>query len=473
MNRKRHRSIRSAPHKTTQPQDWRTYQTSLKRSSQYKRVFRSSLKYVSYALLAIGGIYAVLGGVMGVACHYRPDGDKIAVGTGDPGKKDHLKSMSKGQVKHLLAEHPFTNLIQKTFGLTHEGRNLKVETSLDIPLQSFLLSRLYTATSRHIAIIAMTPQTGRVKAMVSFDKNDAENNLCTENNFPAASVFKIVTAAAAIEKHNFKPNTVMRYNGKKYTLYKSQLKEKRNKWTRKITLKDSFAQSVNPVFGKLGALYLHKSDLLSYANAFGFNHDIDFEIPLPPSSMTISDDPYQWAEIASGFNRETRISPLHGALMASAVINDGRLIEPTIVDRIKDDNGSTLYQGKPTVVRQAINPGGAEAIHRLMTETIKSGTGRKVFRGYRRDKVLSRLDIGGKTGSIDNDSHDVRYDWFVGYAEEKNGTEKIVLSVVVGHEKYIGTRAAAYAKMAIKHYFKDYFAGIAEKHAKDKGKAKG
>jgi len=405
------------------------------------------------------GIYAVLGGVIGVACHNRPQDTTDA-----NGNRLAITPFDKHRIQSLLGDHRFTNLKEKKFGLIHEGKHLQVETSLEMPLQNFLFSRLNTTTSRHIAIIAMEPRTGRVLAMVSFDKEDATNNLCLNSHFPAASIFKVVTAAAAIEKHHFKPNTVMTYNGKKYTLYKSQLKEKKNKWTRKITLKDSFAQSVNPVFGKLGALHLKRSDLMAYADAFGFNRQIDFEIPLPPSSIIITDDPYQRAEIASGFNRITRISPLHGALMASAIVNSGRLIEPTIVDRIKNEKGDTIYRGKAVTVQQAIKPAGAETITGLMTETIKSGTSRKIFRGYKRDKILSRLNIGGKTGSIDNDNHDVRYDWFVGFAEEKNGSEKIVFSIVVGHEKYIGIRAAAYAKMAMKHYFKNHFAGITKKN---------
>jgi cell division protein FtsI/penicillin-binding protein 2 len=71
--------------------------------------------------------------------------------------------------------------------------------------------------------------------------------------------------------------------------------------------------------------------------------------------------------------------------------------------------------------------------------------------------VLSRLKLGGKTGSISNRSQDTRFDWFVGFATEKKGTEKIVVSVMVGHEEYIGIRAGQYARMVIEHYFKDYF----------------
>ena len=93
----------------------------------------------------------------------------------------------------------------------------------------------------------------------------------------------------------------------------------------------------------------------------------------------------------------------------------------------------------------------------LMTATISAGTAKKPFRGHRRSKVLSRLTLGGKTGSIYNRAHDARFDWYVGFATEKKGNEKMVISVMVAHEEYIGTRAGEYARMAIERYFKDYF----------------
>lgn len=93
-----------------------------------------------------------------------------------------------------------------------------------------------------------------------------------------------------------------------------------------------------------------------------------------------------------------------------------------------------------------------------MRASVRSGTCSKIFRGYRTDHILSKLNIGGKTGSIDTKKHDGRYDWFVGFAEEKEGTGKLVVSVIVTHEKYIGIRASQYARMAIKQYFRDYFA---------------
>jgi hypothetical protein len=93
-----------------------------------------------------------------------------------------------------------------------------------------------------------------------------------------------------------------------------------------------------------------------------------------------------------------------------------------------------------------------------MASTITDGTGRKSFQGFLKDPVLAQLNIGGKTGSIDNKGHNVRFDWFVGFAEEKNGQQKLSLCVLVGHEKYIGTKAGYYARMMMKRYFKNQFA---------------
>jgi cell division protein FtsI/penicillin-binding protein 2 len=367
------------------------------------------------------------------------------------------KLIDKSQVRDLLKSLSFVNLKHKSFDFFSDGHKFRIDTSLDINLQKFLIKKLDLDTSRYIGIVCMDPVTGTVLSMVGFDKTDPSNNPCVDSRFPAASVFKIVTASAVVEKCGFQPGSKLSYNGRKHTLYKSQLKDRRNRYTNRITFRDSFAQSVNPVFGKIGAHYLGKNTLEKYAEAFDFNKDIDFEIEIAPSFVNLSDEPYQWAEVACGFNNKTKISPLHGAMMASAIINQGSIMEPTVVDQIMNEKGEIIYRNRLVTINQAITPKASNVLNQLMATTIRSGTGKKAFRGYRKDKILSKLNIGGKTGSIDNKSHDARYDWFVGFAEQKDGPQKIAVSVIVAHEKYIGRRASYYARIAIKKYFLHYF----------------
>ena len=451
---------------------WKTYQARLNRTKRIKRRALSILKYAGYFSVFLFVIYLsiVWSGAWfgGIACHYRQR-NKAVLNDKTSLSENNDHTLAKKDVQTLLDRKSFINIKDESFSFDLNGKNCYIDTSIDISLQNFILKKMNVSTSRYIGIVVMDPSTGRVLSMTGFDKKDSKGNPCINDRFPAASIFKIITAAAAIEKCGFNSNSRFSYNGKKHTLYKSQLKERKNRYTNYVTLKKSFAQSINPVFGKIGALYLGKSALEKYAAAFGFNQHIDFEIPFLPSRFSISDQPYQWAEIASGFNKDTVISPLHGALMASVIINQGRLIEPTIIDKIIDDKGKILYQSRMTLVDKAIKPNTSRILTNMMTATIKSGTGRKVFRGYRKDRVLSRLNIGGKTGSIDNRTHDVRYDWFVGFAKERNGPKEIVASIVVAHEKYIGTKACQYARIIFKRYFKDYFAKNSVTMTHDKG----
>jgi cell division protein FtsI/penicillin-binding protein 2 len=362
--------------------------------------------------------------------------------------------LSKADVQDLLADRPLSDLVAKRFDVRWGDQKLSIEPSIDETLQHYLHERLYERTSRYIAIVVMEAASGRILALVGYDQRDPAGNPCLDAHFPAASIFKIVTAGAAMEHCNLSSRSTLTYNGAKHTLYKSQLKDINNRYTHKTTLAASFAQSVNPVFGKLGSHCLGQQALEQYAAAFGFNRAIPFELPLPPSQAPVTDDAYQWAEVASGFNRQTVISPLHGALLAAVVPNAGMLLEPTIVDRITGPQGRVLYRSGPKQEARAVTPETALELERLMRETVSRGTARKIFRNRAKDRVLSQLVIGGKTGSIDNKAHDARYDWFVGFARHNASQTAIAVSVVVAHEKYIGRRAGEYARLAIQEYFR-------------------
>jgi cell division protein FtsI/penicillin-binding protein 2 len=366
--------------------------------------------------------------------------------------------ISKKDVQILLHNLSINDLAESKIKLPFKSQQILVETSLDPDLQQHLITSMDRKNSRYIGIVVMQASTGRILAMAGFNKINPENNPCFQRTFPAASIFKIVTAAAAVDHCGYTAQTPMRFNGYKHTLYRNQLKERSNRYTNTLSFKDAFAQSVNPIFGKLGTVYLGKSVLEEYAIAFGFNQPIQFELPVAPSTLHIKDKPYNWAEVASGFNNDTAISPVHGAMMASAVLNDGRMVTPTLVDRIEDQEGRLLYQGRHSWRGRAMTSKASKVLANLMETTVRSGTGRKAFRHHRRHNVLSKLRIGGKTGNIFNRAHDARFDWFVGFAEEKSGHGRLVFAALVAHEEYIGIRATQYARMAMTHYFKGHIA---------------
>ncbi len=376
-----------------------------------------------------------------------------------PPPRDSANELIRKKDVHIFLDGAkMVNVTTAPVTVQFDGKPYRVETSLDLKLQQYLLKRMDRENSRYIGIVAMAPDTGRVLAMAGFNKINPDKDPCLLAEYPAASIFKIITAAAAVEEKGYSATSRFTFNGYKHTLYKRQLTDKTNRYTNTISFRNAFAQSVNPVFGKIGALYMAPGALQEYGEAFAFNRNVNFELSWPVSRLIEKDESYRRAEIASGFNRQTTISPLHGAVIVSAVLNGGKPVEPTLVDRIVNDDGETVYRTEANFLPPAVSSKTADVLEQLMVATVSSGTASKPFRGRRRNKVLSKLRLGGKTGSIFNRKHDARFDWFVGFAEEKKGDEKMVVSVMVAHEEYIGTRATQYARWAIEHHFKDYFA---------------
>jgi len=249
-------------HKILKKPDWRDYQARLKRSVLINTLSKKFIKYFFFLIITLISFYLISGKLGETAFNYSQKDYNRA-------SKEQISSrklVDKNDVRALLNSQVFVNLKDKSFDLVVDGHKLIVSTSLDPSLQNYLQKKIDKSTSRYVGIVAMDPSTGRILSMVSFDKTDPSNNPCIDSAFPAASIFKIVTAAAAIEKCGFNLNSKFSYNGGKYTLYKSQLKNKTNKYTNRITLKDSFAQSVNPVFGKIGEHHLGKNNLEELKN---------------------------------------------------------------------------------------------------------------------------------------------------------------------------------------------------------------
>ena len=442
-----------------QRMSWREYQQSLNRTKNYQRRVRRLFILFGILVFSSAAVYSACSLLL-----------QNGLNTGAPPEKQTISNPSsdhpvnapshpdKTDIRNMLAQTKLLNLTEERLDLNSNGQRYRLETSLDPRLQHALIKRFDKVNSRYIGIVAMDPNSGRILAFAGFNKTEEKLNPCTTNKFPAASIFKIVTAAAVAEKYGYTGDTLLKFNGYKHTLYKNQLKESDNRYTNRISFRNSFAQSVNPVFGKLGSLRLGKDALEQFGALFGFNHQFNSDMEISPSHLSVSEEIYHHAEIASGFNRDTTISPVHAAMMVSSALNGGHLIEATIVDRVVNASGDMIYQGAKSVTRPIITGETAAIIHGLMESTVKVGTARKAFRGYRRDKVLKRLIIGGKTGSIFNRAHDARFDWFVGFAEAKNLSEKLVISAVVAHEEYIGRRAAEYARLAFSTYFENYFA---------------
>ena len=346
-----------------------------------------------------------------------------------------------------------------------EDRQVHVEYSLDPRLQSEAEKLLKSYHPDYGAVVIMDALTGRVKAMVSFQKSDAAApHLALRGTFPAASVFKIVTATAALDKYHISPDSVILFNGANYTLYRKNVMEtKRNRWTREMTIREAFARSINTVFGRLTLERLQPQDLKDYAVRFGFNQKIDSDLPFDPGFTEIPDEKaFHLAEMASGYNKITRMSPLQGAMIAASVAAGGKMPVPTIVDRVVDEKGVELYKSEPVTAAVTMTPEGAERLKEMMESTITKGTGRKSFRSLVKDRKFRELELGGKTGSLTGDNPRGKVDWFVGYAIGGPEDRLALAAITVNVQKWT-VKSSFLAQSLFQKHFKDQFS---ERNAK-------
>lgn len=386
--------------------------------------------------------------------------------------------LGSGAIRHLI-RHPMLTKDRLAGLLTSKDTFHRFPTDLDVPmegqekplrvhveytyepkLQAEMEGLFKSYGPDYGAFVAMDAKTGRVLSLVSFTrKPNVTDNLALRATFPSASVFKVVTAAAAIESRNYSANTVIPFNGQNHTLYRGNiLKTNITRWTRYTTLKDAFAKSINTVFGKIGAFSVGPESLRQYADRFGFNRRIASDLPLQPSQAVIPDDAWGLAESASGFTRENTMSPLQGALIASAVVNDGAMMEPYIVRSVttqgEQGEAIALYEAQARAVGRAVDVATANEIRSLMRETVVRGTSRGSFKRFFRGE-LKDLEVGGKTGSLTGKSPKGKYDWFVGYAQDPDGKNRLAVAALTVHERLWRVKSSYLARRAMETYFKD------------------
>lgn len=334
---------------------------------------------------------------------------------------------------------------------------LKVNYTLDEELQkeSDMLLKRYKPD--YAAIFMMDAKTGQVLAMSSFEKGNQTQgtNLNLRATFPAASVFKVITAAAAVDKAGISPEHRIGYNGGNYTLYKKNvLSDKVNRWTRFITLKEAFARSINTAFGRLSLENLEPKDISEYAERFMFNQIIPSDFQVETSQATVpAEKGFELTEVASGYNRFNTLSPVHGAMIAASIINDGKMIVPYLVDSLENSNNEKVYQAQVLERGQILRPESAEKVRQMMEQTVLTGTSRKTFRRLVRDKKFKEVEMGGKTGHFTGLNPKGRTDWFVGYATDDN--DKIAIAAITVNVQKWTVKSSALGEMMFRKYFKE------------------
>ncbi len=318
--------------------------------------------------------------------------------------------------------------------------------SVDPRLQEFSERALKSVSSPYVALVAVDPRSGKILAMTERAPNN--ESLLNHARFPAASLFKVVTSAAALEQGELEPDTMIPFRGGVYTLNQWNYRPNLRLDKRRLSVSEALGRSCNPVFGRIALKYLSPHILNSYALNFGFNTDLQSDLPLPESDAEIPVDDYGLSRTAAGFG-DVYISPIHAASLMAGIANGGLLSRPYILEKIVNQDGFTFYQAHKRTVKRMMDPETAATLLSMMESTTTVGTSRKEFyRGSR--PVLPGISVAAKTGTLRGQDPVGINNWFIAAAPLEN--PEIALAVVVVNPTISTSKASRIGRMVIQEY---------------------
>lgn len=350
-------------------------------------------------------------------------------------------SMGKSGIESLANINLLTsnaNISERISNEIAEQKNIgdNVITTLDVDMQIACQDAMGIYKG---AIVVIEPSTGRILAMYSnpgFNPNTLKQewddlnaqtdtspliNRATTGLYPPGSTFKIVTLLDFIREYSNPEDYYYNCNGH-FTEGDVTINCYHGSVHGKVDLKTSFAKSCNSSFANIGSS-LNARKFHNTADGLLFNKKLPTRLICANSIFSYSDSSNTEEKLHTAIGQgKTLVTPLHMALITSAIANDGVLMEPYVIDEIKSYDGVSVKKYKSNKYKNIMTNQEAETLSSYLEDVVLEGTGSK----------LSNLSysVAGKTGSAEfgaqkGDSHS----WFTGFSNVDN--PDIVVTVIV------------------------------------------
>lgn len=323
-------------------------------------------------------------------------------------------------------------------------RPLTVHPALQEHLQRFIAQRGNPVA----AVVVVDVQTGAILALAqgrALPRWGQHTALFTE--FPAASLFKIVTSTAWLATAGTAAEAPLGFAGGCGEVRPdgTWIRENRH---RKFSLKRAYALSCNGYYASIAVNHLGLGLITRYAQRLRFGTTVPADFFIPPSPLTppraANVSTHTVGEYAAGFGR-VGISAMHAAWLHLVIASGGKLRRLKILrQHVHTDSMSK---------EQVIDAKSSAALLRIMTSTVNGGTASYAFRA-RKYRRLRRL-IGGKTGTLYSKALGGINTWFAGLMPVDKPRVVVAAIVVIPNAWIIkGPNLAAEAFWAYRHVYR-------------------
>ncbi len=219
-------------------------------------------------------------------------------------------------------------------------------------------------------------------------------NRAITDTYEPGSVFKVITASAAVEEDvvpddfTYTCTGVINVAGTKIHCHKRTGHGKED-------FTHGLMNSCNPFFITVGQM-LGAEKFYKYFEAFGFTEKTG--IDLPSETAPVEGRSYHTldqlgiVELAStSFGQTFEATAIQILTAVNAIANGGKLMQPYIVSSVLDEEGNTISTTQPTVKRQVISEKSAATVANMMEQVVSEGTGKNAY--------VAGFRLAGKTGT--------------------------------------------------------------------------
>ncbi len=274
--------------------------------------------------------------------------------------------------------------------------------TLDKTIQNFLEDAMTRVAKEYnpesmMAVVA-NPKTGEILAMSqrpTFDPDTREGlteswlNDIVENVIEPGSTMKMFTLGAAIDSGNWHPNAF--YNSGSYTLYDRTIRDHNEVGWGPITYLEGFQRSSNTAMANQLEI-MGSETFYDYLNRFGFGQKTGINLPNEAVGTLLNANPID--RVTTTYGQGSTVTPIQLIQAATAIANDGKMMQPYVIDKIIDVNTEEVtYNQEPEVKGEPISSETAQQVREILASTVTSenGTAKKYqIEGY---------EVAGKTGT--------------------------------------------------------------------------